>query len=120
MERVVKVNALSGSNDAEDTRDSQLTGDDPGHSLIWEVPKATVGGTGASDQGPCLYLGPAGQRCNRRAVSGGFCGRHIAGATEKQAAAPISPRKLIAIIAAGVALWPILADVIRAILRLIR
>ena len=28
------------------------------------------------DQGPCLYLGDAGQRCGRRAVEGGFCRQH--------------------------------------------
>jgi len=31
---------------------------------------------GAEDQGPCLYLGEAGQRCDRRAVEGGFCRAH--------------------------------------------
>src|ERR1700722_19271843 len=29
-----------------------------------------------ADLGPCLYLGPAGQRCDRRAARDGFCSRH--------------------------------------------
>ena len=30
----------------------------------------------AADQGPCLYFGPAGERCSRPAIDGGFCARH--------------------------------------------
>src|ERR1700678_3615662 len=32
-----------------------------------------------ADQGPCLYLGPNGQRCDRGAVEDGFCAIHRPG-----------------------------------------
>src|SRR6202008_830858 len=34
------------------------------------------------DLGPCLYFGPPGQRCDRRASKDGFCSRHHAGTPE--------------------------------------
>ena len=76
-----------------------------------------------SDLGPCLYFGPAGQRCDRRALEGGFCSKHQfasqLGGSPSLSGQQISKRVL------GVAgilavLWPILADVIREIVRLFR
>src|ERR1700734_2250543 len=32
--------------------------------------------------GPCLYLGPQGQRCDRAATEGGFCAKHQPGAAK--------------------------------------
>src|SRR5579863_3545842 len=59
----------------------------------------------AADQGPCLYLGPSGQRCDRRAVEGGFCAIHGPGGGIAQRAA--NPAKVLAAVAAIVALiWP--------------
>jgi hypothetical protein len=126
MERVVRVNAIRGSNDAVDAFERQTAMDEERTGLDWESSNA-AGGAGAAarfaggvDQGPCLYFGPAGQRCDRRAVADGFCARHAKGASLNEATVTLSPRKVIAILAAGVALWPILADLIRAILRYIR
>ncbi len=77
----------------------------------------------AADQGPCLYFGPAGQRCDRRAVEGGFCSRHQpadrTGGSRSLSVPEVSKRALGA---AGIlaVLWPILADLIRELLRLLR
>lgn len=78
----------------------------------------------AADLGPCLYFGPAGERCDRRAVSGSFCSRH----QPAPLGSPTAGRSLSipqvskrALGAAGIiaVLWPILADLIREILRLL-
>jgi hypothetical protein len=72
-----------------------------------------------ADQGPCLYLGPNGQRCDRRALEGGFCASHRPGAISLPKAA-VSKRKLAAILGALGILWPFLADLVREIMRFIR
>lgn len=74
-------------------------------------------GTQIGDQGPCLYFGPAGQRCSRRALPGGFCAAHRPGA--KAVSQPSSkPTKIIAAIIGMVGvLWPYLVDAIREIAR---
>lgn len=71
-----------------------------------------------SEQGPCLYLGPAGQRCYRRAVKGGFCAQHQPGSAVARKIG--KPSKLIAGIAGilGV-LWPYIYDFFHALIRLI-
>ena len=68
------------------------------------------------DLGPCLYLGPAGQRCGERAFEGGFCAKHQPGAT-----APITAGSKVVAASVGIIglLWPYLADLVREIIRLI-
>ncbi len=73
----------------------------------------------ASDQGPCLYLGPAGQRCERRALEGGFCLRHQPGDGVKLSATQVT-RRTVGIVGLLAVLWPLLADLIREIIRLLR
>jgi hypothetical protein len=68
------------------------------------------------DQGPCLYLGPNGQRCDRRALEGGFCATHRPGAASLPKVA-VSKRTLAAILGALGILWPFLADIAREIMR---
>lgn len=72
----------------------------------------------ASDQGLCLYLGPAGQRCHRRAVKGGFCALHLPGAAAIKGKLG-KPSKIIAAIAGllGV-LWPYIYDFLHELFRL--
>jgi hypothetical protein len=73
--------------------------------------------TARGNEGPCLYLGPAGQRCYQRAVKGGFCAAHQPGVTAR---AKIGKRgKLLAAIAgiAGV-VWPYVYDFIRELIRI--
>ena len=59
-----------------------------------------------ADQGPCLYLGPAGQRCDRPWLRG-FCARHQPGAGR-----PLR-QEFSRVVAAGIgimaAMWPVLA-----------
>jgi hypothetical protein len=76
----------------------------------------------AGDLGPCLYLGPAGQRCNRRAVEGSFCARHqpdSSGQFPALSVAQIS-RRTVAILGLLAVLWPVLADLVRELIRLLR
>lgn len=73
----------------------------------------------ADDQGPCLYLGPSGQRCNRRAVAASFCTRHQPGASQTLTLPQVS-RRSAAVIGLLAVLWPVLADLIREIVRLLR
>src|SRR5580704_2324985 len=70
------------------------------------------------DQGPCLYFGPRGERCGRRAVRDGFCTAHLPGATVSATAKNTTPSKkiLAVLIAISGLLWPLLADVVREIL----
>jgi hypothetical protein len=69
-----------------------------------------------ADQGPCLYLGPNGQRCDRRALAGGYCATHRPGAISLPKVAR-SKRALAAIAAASWFLWPYLGEVVREIIR---
>lgn len=82
----------------------------------------------AGDFGPCLYFGPGGERCSRRALEGGFCALHRRNAPksldepeEKTGFGPVlTPKRLGALIAAAAALWPFVADLVREILRHLR
>ncbi|HEY6905321.1 MAG TPA: hypothetical protein VI216_13510 [Candidatus Acidoferrales bacterium] len=69
----------------------------------------------ARDWGPCLYLGPSGQRCGKPALEGGFCAVHSPGSS-----GVITPnrRRVLAAVAAilGI-LWPYVDDVVREIIR---
>ena len=86
---------------------------------IFESPPQAI--SGAGDLGPCLYLGPSGQRCNRRAVEGGFCARHQPGADQLQGLSiPQISRRGVAVIGLLAVLWPVLADIVRELIRLLR
>lgn len=67
--------------------------------------------------GPCLYLGPAGQRCYRPAVKGGFCAQHQPGATAIRKAG--KPAKWVAAIGGIVGvLWPYIYDFLHELFRI--
>jgi len=68
------------------------------------------------DMGPCLYLGPAGQRCARPALDGGFCASHRPGGGIGAAIRDLA-RVLAATVAIVALLWPYLHDVVRELLR---
>ena len=75
--------------------------------------------TSAADLGPCLYLGPAGQRCDRRAIADGFCSRHQPDAPT--ASTPFfTPKKLAAFLIALAMLWPEITRFLSALARLLR
>jgi hypothetical protein len=118
MERVLTVNA---------SRDSINTGGEFGIGSIDEKGDyvddfgiSTSSGTGipsnAADQGPCLYLGPRGQRCGRRATRAGFCAIHQPDAEGRRIALP-SKKLLASLLAIVAVIWPYLADILREVLR---
>jgi len=77
----------------------------------------------ATDLGPCLYLGPAGQRCSGRATASGFCRRHQPETPPSGTSADtplVSPRRVGAILTILALLWPLLADIVRALIRYFR
>ena len=69
---------------------------------------------GRIDHGPCLYLGPVGQRCDQRALAGGFCAKHRPGGMPEAIRNPA--RVLAAAIAIVALLWPYIHDVLREII----
>jgi hypothetical protein len=81
-----------------------------------------AGAPARSDLGPCLYFGSAGQRCDRRATANGYCSRHQPASLLGAPSLSIPQISKRALGAAGIlaALWPILADLIRELLRLFR
>lgn len=72
-----------------------------------------------ADLGPCLYLGPNGQRCNRRATMDCFCRRHQPG-TSTISAPFFTPKKFAAFLIALAMLWPELTRFVSALARLLR
>jgi hypothetical protein len=69
------------------------------------------------DLGPCLYFGPAGERCDRRAVQDAFCSRHQPGA--RPLVPSTNPKKVMAAAIAIIGiLLPYLIDLLRELARL--
>ena len=88
---------------------------------------APGGKQASTDLGPCLYLGPAGQRCPRYATPSGFCPRHQPNADSSStfqgsfADKPLlSPKRVGAILTILALLWPVLADLVRELIRYFR
>jgi hypothetical protein len=83
----------------------------------------------SDDQGPCLYFGPSGERCHRRALRDGFCAAHLPATPSQLAAtdATAGPtaekpyRRTVKIVSALIALLgflaPLLDNIVREILR---
>jgi hypothetical protein len=134
MERSVRVNAFAVAGRPDEgfqihptgelslgPSQRDLGGDVPGDEVP-EVdptllrPRMTISSPGRSDQGPCLYLGPGGERCDRRAVRDGFCVKHLPGAIGERIATP-SKKVIAALLAISGLLWPLLADIVRELLR---
>ena len=110
MDRGVSVNAKYLGDYAGGAEDARF--DD------WN-PRASTTPVPGADFGPCLYLGPAGERCSRRALEGGFCAAHQPGA--KPAESKTSHTKRVAaVVGALAALLPWLIDLLRELLRLLR
>jgi hypothetical protein len=101
----------------------------PGSSAASDAPELpqivapTVASRSAAsgDQGPCLFFGPRGERCSRRAVRNGFCSLHQPGAARSAATATSQTARWGKIIGAVIALLgflgPMLENIIREILR---
>jgi hypothetical protein len=118
MERVLTVNASpdsanSGGEFGIGSIDEK--GDYADDFGISTLPAAGAPSSNA-DQGPCLYLGPRGQRCDRRATKAGFCAIHQPDAPIGGIAKP--SKKLAASLFAIVAvIWPYLADIVKEVIR---
>ena len=69
------------------------------------------------DQGPCLYLGPGGQRCGRPALAGGFCVAHSPQGQGPKDRTANPARFWAAAGAIAALLWPYLEFVVREIIR---
>jgi hypothetical protein len=114
MERNLNVNAVATDDDAADFDNALADSDSASEFAPGRPPVVT-------NQGPCLYLGPSGQRCSRRAIDGSFCARHQPLGSRTRA---LTPGRVSRRAAAGVGvlavLWPVLADLIRELLRLFR
>lgn len=79
-------------------------------------------------QYPCLYIGPAGQRCSRPARADSFCAKHqLKSPTELGARAQNADevsdstiaKRAAAVIGVLVALWPLIAELIHELRRLL-
>ena len=68
---------------------------------------------------PCLYIGPAGQRCDRPARADGFCSKHQLNPPHEVSSSTVAKRA-VAIIGVVAALWPLIVDLVRELLRLLR
>lgn len=77
------------------------------------LPEAASAGNAAA-QGACLYFGPAGQRCSRPALAGGYCSRHRADGPDGEARSPARnySRVLTATAAIVLIVWPYIADLV--------
>lgn len=70
-------------------------------------------------EGPCLYLGPEGQRCYRQAVKAGFCAAHQPGVALRGRIGKPSKKMVAAAAGIGGVLWPYIYDFVHALIRLI-
>src|SRR5215469_11292978 len=66
--------------------------------------------------GPCLYLGPAGQRCRKPAIAGGYCPRHHVD-PELKAEGRDYTRVVVATVALVIIIWPYVSDLVRDLIR---
>ena len=107
MERGVNVNAVPESASAGDREETV--------SPAGAHPDRPNPGEG----GPCLYLGPAGQRCHRPALERGYCSKHQPGAQAQFFWSEL-PRRVVAVLGLLAVIWPLLVDLVREILRLLR
>jgi len=69
----------------------------------------------SADRKPCLYLGPAGQRCSKGALHDGFCAAH--GPHACKSIGPTPARFWAAAAAITGLLWPYLEFIVREIIR---
>ena len=117
MEGSVNVNSMRPVHEPNDQPYDEPYGAEEEFSES-EPPIAPVAG----DLDPCLYLGPAGQRCSRRAVEGNFCPRHQPGSGGQfpGLSVPQISRRTVAMLGLLAVLWPVLADLVRELIRLLR
>jgi len=81
-----------------------------------DLPAPSLGTAPNRDSlGPCLYLGPAGQRCDGHSVDGMYCVEHPSGEIARRIA---HPRRVVAATVTIVALlWPYLDELLHELIR---
>jgi len=134
MARFLTVNDFSGSVPLRDAKEPLHFDPHPAAGPEFGVESTPYGVSATApnnrnDQGPCLYLGPQGQRCSRPALANGFCGRHVPaqlgqpGESNLAARTPGQKSRIAAAVFFAIAifeyLWPIVSEVYREIIRLI-
>ena len=108
---------IHGLKQARETPGAERSSVNPSDQL---TPKPSIPNRALlGDLGPCLYFGPAGQRCDRRATRDGFCQRHQPGIPTISAPF-LTPKKLAAFLIALAMLWPELTRFLSALARLLR
>lgn len=98
------------------------TGRPPGPGVSSQASSVQVGASQGVNRLPCLYFGPAGERCNRPALDSGFCARHQANASPTALPDESRTRKKKTIATLGIiaTLWPLVEELIRQIFRLLK
>jgi hypothetical protein len=120
MERFVTVNDFSGSTGAvrpfnpHPVRDSSAGFRPTLADADWQPAASITSVAKRSDQRPCLYLGSRGQRCSNPATADGFCTKHQPGVAKASSG---TASRLAAGIGILAAMWPVLADLLREVLR---
>jgi hypothetical protein len=76
----------------------------------------------SSSRPACLYLGPGGERCDRPALDSGFCAQHQLNpsAAPRETSNRTKAKKAAAVAGVLAALWPLILDLIRELMRLFR
>ena len=118
MERVVTVNASRANADPAGEFGPKPASDAGGgfeDDFGIDTGDSVTAAASGENQGPCLYLGPRGERCDRPALTGGFCARHQPGGV-LQAAKPRA-RLVAAVLGILGLLWPLLGDIVREVIR---
>jgi hypothetical protein len=82
----------------------------------WEPEFDAKPASAGGPQGPCLYLGPGGERCARPAIEGGYCQKHHADSSFRDSARPYA-RVLVASVALVILVWPYISDLVRDLIR---
>ena len=94
-----------------------VEGDNYGRDFgIPTSPPVAVVSKGA-DQGPCLYFGPRGQRCDRRATNAGFCAIHQPNGVAASGISKPSKKFIASLLAIAAVVWPYLADIVKEVIR---
>jgi hypothetical protein len=94
-----------------------VEGDNYGRDFrIPTAPPVGIVSKGA-DQGPCLYLGPRGQRCDRRATNAGFCAIHQPDGVAASGISKPSKKFIASLLAIAAVVWPYLADIVKEVIR---
>jgi hypothetical protein len=83
---------------------------------VSEVAEGASGARTDGSRGPCLYLGPTGQRCAKPAVEGGYCPKHH-GDPDLRSDSRNYTRVLVATVALAIIIWPYVADLVRDLIR---